>query len=35
MKSSKYSMLSERLWDSENAWESNWEAFGEDETLAG
>jgi glutamate/tyrosine decarboxylase-like PLP-dependent enzyme len=33
MKSSNYSMLSERLWDSENEWESNWEAFREDETL--
>ena len=33
MKSSNYSMLSERLWDLENEWESNWEAFGEDETM--
>ncbi len=33
MKSSKYSMLVKHLWDSENAWESNWESFGEDETL--
>ena len=33
MKSSNYSMLSERFWESENEWESNWEAFREDETL--
>ena len=33
MNSSRFSALLEQLWNSENEWESNWEAFAEDETM--